>query len=221
MDRAFGASHSPACQSQLVCLVSTPLSVALWAAGGRQLFAATSKGSVRAYRLPLGQDFQELHCSNLPLKQLALSPDACFLFAANTEGLVFVFAVKDRDPSRLEGSEKREDQLPWSDDVLLSRSGLEEKQQQISGLESQVLHLMPSFRRQAYWLPRAACVAILTAICFAPFRGQDMNVARDGSPFLTPRCPVLCRLTRSFAGVAMWKAALYVCPYGLWTWPPV
>lgn len=49
-----------------------------------------------------------------------------------------MFAVKDRDPSRLEGSEKRDDQMPWSDDVLLSKSSLEDKQQQIANLESQV-----------------------------------------------------------------------------------
>lgn len=69
-------------------------------AGGRLLFAATSKGSLRAYRLPLGPEFQEVHCSVSPMTQLALSQDCATLFAANTEGLLFVFAVKDRDPSR-------------------------------------------------------------------------------------------------------------------------
>ena len=93
---------------------------------------------MRAYRLPLSQDFQELHCSASPVTQLALSHDFCHLFAANSEGLVFVFAVKDRDPSRADNREQREDQMPWSDDVLLSRSSLEERQQRIAGLESQV-----------------------------------------------------------------------------------
>lgn len=114
------------------------LIVGISAAGGRQLFAASMRGTVRAYRLPLSQDFQELHCSASPMNQLALSQDFCHLFAASLEGVVHVFAVKDRDPSRADGAEKREDQLPWSEEVLLSKASLEEKQQRISGLESQV-----------------------------------------------------------------------------------
>ena len=95
-------------------------------------------GTVRAYRLPLSQDFQELHCSASPMNQLTLSHDFCHLFAASSEGLVHVFAVKDKDPSRADASEKREDHMPWSEDVLLSKASLEEKQQRITGLESQV-----------------------------------------------------------------------------------
>jgi WD40 repeat protein len=72
--------------------------------GGRLLFAATSKGSIRAYRLPLGAECQELHCSTSPITQLALSQDYNSLFASNAEGLLFVFSVKDRDPSRYCGA---------------------------------------------------------------------------------------------------------------------
>lgn len=110
--------------------------------GGRLLFAATSKGTVRTYRLPLSQDFQELHCSSSPITQLALSHSFTHLYASSSEGLLFVFAVKDRDPSRLASRDTHEDQLPWSDEVLLSTSSIEEKHQRIASLESQVAHLL-------------------------------------------------------------------------------
>ena len=132
--------------------------IGITGAGGRQLFAATTKGTVRAYRLPLSQDFQELHCSASPMNQLTLSHDFCHLFASNLEGLVYVFAVKDRDPSRVEPTEKREDLMPWSEDVLLSKTSLEEKQQRITGLESQVgivLRLTSTARGVALPTPRS------------------------------------------------------------------
>ena len=39
---------------------------------------------------------------------------------------------------RAAGSEKREDQLPWAEEVLVTKVSLEEKQQRIQELESQV-----------------------------------------------------------------------------------
>ena len=71
-----------------------------WNCRGKAAVAATSRGSLRAYRLPLGPEFQEVHCGASPMTQLTLSQDCASLFACNAEGLLFVFAVKDRDPSR-------------------------------------------------------------------------------------------------------------------------
>jgi len=39
---------------------------------------------------------------------------------------------------RAAGSEKREDQLPWAEEVLVTKASLEEKQQRILEAESQV-----------------------------------------------------------------------------------
>ena len=107
--------------------------------GGKLLFVATTKGTIRAYRLPLSEDFQELHCSPSPITQLTLSDDHSTLFAANSQGVIFVFAVKDKDTSRAAASDKRDDQLPWAAEVLLSKASLEEVHQRIAELEAQVL----------------------------------------------------------------------------------
>ena len=106
--------------------------------GGKVLFVGTNKGTIRAYKLPLSEEFQELHCSSTPIVHLTLSQDHNTLFAANSLGVVFVFAVKDKDPSRGSMTDKRDDQLPFSIEVLLSKASLEEKNQRIVELEAQV-----------------------------------------------------------------------------------
>lgn len=103
------------------------------------MLAALTNGAVRAYKLPLGDVFQELRCSSQAVTQLALSGDHFQLFAGTASGTVFVFDLKDRDPSRTAAAaERREEALAWSNEVLIAKSSLEEKQQRIAELESQV-----------------------------------------------------------------------------------
>ena len=55
-----------------------------------------------------------------------------------------MFEVKDRDPSRGAAADRREEQLAWAEEVLVTKAALEEKHQRIADLESQVrLHLPP------------------------------------------------------------------------------
>lgn len=106
--------------------------------GGRLLFATTARGTVRAYKLPLGEAFQEIRCSDVPLTQLALSADHLQLFAADARGAIYAFDVKDRDPSRSAGGGGKDDRLPWAEEFLVTRSVLEDWQQRVNELEAQV-----------------------------------------------------------------------------------
>lgn len=72
-------------------------------AGGRLLFAATEDGAVRSYKLPLSAEFQATRCGSGAVTCIAATHDELLLFAATAEGCVFVFDVKDRDPSRIVG----------------------------------------------------------------------------------------------------------------------
>lgn len=49
-----------------------------------------------------------------------------------------MFDVKDRDPSRAAASaDRRDEQLAWAEEVLVSKADLEEQHQRIAELDSQ------------------------------------------------------------------------------------
>ena len=70
-------------------------------AGGRVLFAGTDTGCIRAYKYPLNGEFQEFRCCGSAITQLTLSHDDAVLFASGQDGSLFVFDVKDKDPTRI------------------------------------------------------------------------------------------------------------------------
>ncbi|GMH45741.1 hypothetical protein BSKO_13704 [Bryopsis sp. KO-2023] len=109
-------------------------------AGGRTLFAATQGGTVRSYKYPLTGEFHEYKCHNGPITRLALGFDDNVLVATSEDSSLFVFDVKDKDPTR--GLAKREqEKTPWAEEVLITKSELEEKKQRMSDLELQVNEL--------------------------------------------------------------------------------
>eukprot|EP00884_Botryococcus_braunii_P010879 jgi/Botrbrau1/19793/Bobra.0124s0041.1 len=75
-------------------------------AGARSMFCGTEGGAIRAYKFPLNGEYQELKCCRSSISRLSLSHDDSLLFAASEDGSLFVFDVKDKDPSPLlqEGS---------------------------------------------------------------------------------------------------------------------
>ena len=70
-------------------------------AGGRALFAGTETGCIRAYKHPLNGEFQEFRCCSSAITQLMLTHDDAVLFASGQDGSLFVFDVKDKDPTRI------------------------------------------------------------------------------------------------------------------------
>jgi len=69
--------------------------------GGRVLFAGTDTGCIRAYKYPLNGEFQEFRCCGSAITQLMLTYDDAVLFASGQDGSLFVFDVKDKDPTRV------------------------------------------------------------------------------------------------------------------------
>lgn len=69
--------------------------------GGRVLFAGTDTGCIRAYKYPLNGEFQEFRCCGSAITQLMLTYDDAVLFASGQDGSLFVFDVKDKDPTRI------------------------------------------------------------------------------------------------------------------------
>ncbi len=64
------------------------------------MFCGTEGGAVRAYKFPLNGEYQEFKCCHAPITRLRLSHDDTLLFASSEDSSVFVFDVKDKDPTR-------------------------------------------------------------------------------------------------------------------------
>ena len=65
------------------------------------LFAGTETGCIRAYKHPLNGEFQEFRCCGSAITRLMLTHDDAVLFASGQDGSLFVFDVKDKDPTRI------------------------------------------------------------------------------------------------------------------------
>lgn len=74
------------------------------------MFAGTETGCLRAYKFPLMGEFQEYKCCQGAITRLCLNYDDAILFATGVDGSLFVFDVKDKDPSRIK---RQAGFLPW------------------------------------------------------------------------------------------------------------
>lgn len=107
---------------------------------GNFLFAGSSAsqrvGNVFSYMQPLAQEGAErmsYPAASGPITRMALSHDATHLFAAGADGALLVFEVRDKDgrmPLRDAGA-----RIPWSDEILVTRSDLEDMAAAIAELE--------------------------------------------------------------------------------------
>ena len=64
------------------------------------MYAGTDTGCIRAYKLPLSSEQQEVRCFSGAVTRLRLSHDDSLLYATSADGSLFVFEVKERDPVR-------------------------------------------------------------------------------------------------------------------------
>ena len=100
---------------------------------GQQFFGATNQGSIRSYRFPLTGEYVEYQAHHGPVSRLRVSHDGYYLFSVGHDGLLMIMSVKDvDDPSRVKGPED------VSDEVLVSRSDLEDTAQRMAELKEKV-----------------------------------------------------------------------------------
>lgn len=107
-------------------------------ASGRTLFAASELGTVRSYKFPLNGEFAEYQCHSAPITRMRISFDDSLLFCVSEDACLFVFDVRDKE-GRASGKPK---EVPvYAEEVLVTKSDLEEKRGRMSELELQVNEL--------------------------------------------------------------------------------
>eukprot|EP00304_Pavlova_gyrans_P012532 CAMPEP_0206035036 /NCGR_PEP_ID=MMETSP1466-20131121/1785_1 /ASSEMBLY_ACC=CAM_ASM_001126 /TAXON_ID=44452 /ORGANISM="Pavlova gyrans, Strain CCMP608" /LENGTH=1327 /DNA_ID=CAMNT_0053409369 /DNA_START=150 /DNA_END=4130 /DNA_ORIENTATION=+ len=121
-------------------LGATALQVVL-SHSGRMLFAGMDTGQVRSFKFPLNGEWTDASVHGAPgpgaVQKMRISYDDSFLFTVGDDGCVYVCEIKDRD-GRIGGTKRDKEGLGWAEEVLVTKTDLEEKTQQMLELRAKV-----------------------------------------------------------------------------------
>ncbi|RHZ20981.1 hypothetical protein DYB37_001448 [Aphanomyces astaci] len=108
------------------------------------LFAGTAEphrpGCIRAYKLPLEAEssYSEFQCHDMAVARLRLSHDNQYLFSVGDDGSLCIFETKELSSSKLKGRSERENAMAFAEEILVTKSDLEEKNQTMQELKAKV-----------------------------------------------------------------------------------
>merc|ERR1719181_1569316 len=109
----------------------------------KTLFASVAEpeapGPIRCYKFPLDGDYIEYQCHSAPATRIRITFDDYYLFSCAEDGCLFIFDVRKKD--RVVSKRDKENVLPPADEILVTRTFLDEKQVQLAELERQVEEL--------------------------------------------------------------------------------
>ncbi|KND04574.1 uncharacterized protein SPPG_00295 [Spizellomyces punctatus DAOM BR117] len=107
---------------------------------GRMMFVGTANGTIRSMKYPLGSepgDYQEHQAHSAPVTKLRVSYDDQFLFSTSEDGALYVFKISDKEGRGL----KRDREIVYADEILVTKSDLEEKNSTMAELKTRVEEL--------------------------------------------------------------------------------
>jgi hypothetical protein len=107
---------------------------------GKLMFVGTSSGSIMAMKFPFGVDAgisTEHQAHSSQITRLRISCDDQFLFSASDDGCLFIFRISDREGRNT----KREREAVYADEILVTKSDLEEKNSMMAELKTRVEEL--------------------------------------------------------------------------------
>ncbi|XP_075386789.1 cilia- and flagella-associated protein 57 [Tenrec ecaudatus] len=106
---------------------------------GRMMFVGTSIGTVRAmkYPLPLQKEFNEYQAHASPITKMLITFDDQYLLTAAEDGCLFTWKVFDKDGRGI----KREREVGFAEEVLVTKTDMEEKAQIMLELKTRVEEL--------------------------------------------------------------------------------
>ncbi|KAJ3114298.1 Cilia- and flagella-associated protein 57 [Phlyctochytrium bullatum] len=123
-------------ESTVTCQVETNVVLTQIALShnGKMMFAGTSSGQIRSLKFPLTgdpEDFQEHQAHSGSISKLRISYDDQYLFSVAEDGCIYVYKISDKD----ERTMKRDRSLQFADEILITKSDLEEKTVMMSELQ--------------------------------------------------------------------------------------
>ncbi|XP_072505212.1 cilia- and flagella-associated protein 57 isoform X6 [Notamacropus eugenii] len=106
---------------------------------GRMVFVGTSMGTIRSmkYPLPLHKEFNEYQAHAGPVTKMAITFDDQFLLTSAEDGCLITWKVYDKDGRGV----KREREVGFAEEVLVTKTDMEEKAQIMLELKTRVEEL--------------------------------------------------------------------------------
>ncbi|XP_044157486.1 cilia- and flagella-associated protein 57 [Bufo gargarizans] len=106
---------------------------------GRMVFTGTNTGTVRSmkYPLPLHREYNEYQAHAGPVTRLVVTYDDQNLLSISEDGCLIVWKISDKESRGL----KRDKELTYAEEVLITKSDLEEKNQVMLELKTRVEEL--------------------------------------------------------------------------------
>ncbi|KAG1932003.1 cilia- and flagella-associated protein 57 [Pimephales promelas] len=113
---------------------------------GRALFIGTSTGTVRAikYPLPIQNAWLEYQAHAGPVTKMIITFDDQFLLTVSEDGCLFIWKIIDKEGQGL----KREKELKYTEEILVTKSELEEKNKMIFDLNTKMDELQEDIKHQ-------------------------------------------------------------------------
>jgi WD40 repeat protein len=127
-------------QAQNICQAGITLGQIVLSNSAKTLFAVVAEpdapANIRCYKFPLDGVYNEYPCHAAPATRIRITYDDFYLFTCSEDGCLFIFDVRKKD--RVSSKRDKENALPHADEILVTRTFLDEKQAQLSGLDLQV-----------------------------------------------------------------------------------
>ncbi|XP_075770713.1 cilia- and flagella-associated protein 57 isoform X2 [Pelodiscus sinensis] len=106
---------------------------------GRMVFTGTSMGTIRSmkYPLPVHKEFNEYQAHAGPITKMSITSDDQFLLTISEDGCLLIWKVYDKEGRGL----KREKEVGYAEEVLITKTDMEEKTQVMLELKTRVEEL--------------------------------------------------------------------------------
>ncbi|XP_032633573.1 cilia- and flagella-associated protein 57 isoform X1 [Chelonoidis abingdonii] len=106
---------------------------------GRMVFTGTSVGTIRSmkYPLPVHKEFNEYQAHAGPVTKMSITCDDQFLLTVSEDGCLLIWKVYDKEGRGL----KREKEVGYAEEVLITKTDMEEKTQVMLELKTRVEEL--------------------------------------------------------------------------------
>ncbi|XP_047677974.1 cilia- and flagella-associated protein 57 isoform X2 [Tachysurus fulvidraco] len=106
---------------------------------GHALFTGTSSGTIRAIKYPLllQKDWTEYQAHSAAITKMVITFDDRFLLSASEDGCIFIFKITEQEVR----GPKRDKVISYAEEILITRSDLEEKNQIMMELKTRVEEL--------------------------------------------------------------------------------
>uniref|UniRef100_A0A8C8F0J8 EML-like second beta-propeller domain-containing protein n=1 Tax=Oncorhynchus tshawytscha TaxID=74940 RepID=A0A8C8F0J8_ONCTS len=106
---------------------------------GRTLFTGTSIGTIRAIKYPLStqKDWIEYQAHSSPVTKMVITFDDQYLLTVSEDGCLLIWKIIDKEGRGL----KRDKEITYAEEILITKSDLEEKNQVMLELKTRVEEL--------------------------------------------------------------------------------